>query len=396
MPLRDVLRVAASGLGRGLQQTGMTRGEWDISGTCEAPRPVELNGAARVLHGGRYVRATGVKPYNLLLWVRCRRCPPCLGRRRNLWAARARDEVALSGRTWFATFTFSPAWHYQLANRASARLHVGGTDLRLLPANEAFAEVVKEYGAEVTKWLKRVRKNTGARLRYILVAERHKSGRPHFHALIHEAHGSDPIRHADLTSAWTLGFTKFKLVDRDVKACWYVAKYLAKDVASRVRASLGYGTAEAARTSKSADRIAPTTWPPARDEPPPIPFRFSSRKEEGRQTNEEVGRQRTTDDETNKRESEDDEDNLHHDILRRISEARSRSAAARPPGSPQAYSAFARKGTGEASSEAVRSTSETLAAVQAIAHAFAPAWETVSSSAARWTLAPSPPLARLD
>lgn len=240
-PVDQVVDIARKGLGRGYRQTGATRGEWDISGTCENRRPVTLDGAAARLAGGRYVRAQGGRPLTVILYTRCRKCPPCLGRRRNLWAARARDEVALSTRTWFATLTLAPAAHWMLECRASARLTESGVDLRKLPAAERFAEVVKEYAEELTRFMKRVRKNSGARLRYLLVAEPHKSGRPHFHALIHELGTDVPIRHAVLRSAWNLGFTKFKLVERDVKACWYVAKYLSKTVAARVRASLGYG-----------------------------------------------------------------------------------------------------------------------------------------------------------
>lgn len=373
LPLKDVLRVAASGIGRGLETKGRTRGEWDISGTCSAPRPVELNGAARELQRGRYVRTPGSAPYNLLLWTRCRKCPECLGRRRNLWAARARDEVMFAERTWFATFTFSPAWHYQLENRASARLHVGGTDLRRLPANEAFAEIMKEYSAEVTKWLKRVRKNTGARLRYILVAERHKSGRPHFHALIHENIGSSPIRHSDLTSAWNLGFTKFKLVSRDVKACWYVAKYLAKDATTRVRASLSYGSLENARRNSSSQSIAPTTWPPARETPPPT-LSFNEKMEQTNQT-------------------KDEENETHNNIQQDSFQRPQTIPRTYPPGSPAAYSSFSRAG---ASTEAsTKARSEAFAAAQALASTFAKSWRSTKSSSG-WTFTEVAPLTRMD
>lgn len=358
-PLKDVLRVAASGIGRGLRQTGHTRGEWDISGTCEAPRPVELNGAARVMKGGRFVRANGVSPYNLLLWTRCRRCQTCARRRRNLWAARAREEVAMAARTWFATFTLSPANHTLLRARASARLHAGGTDLQRLPPDEADAEVMKEYGAEVTKWLKRVRKNTGARLRYILVQESHKSGYPHFHALIHEVLGSAPIRHAALCSAWTLGFTKFKLIERDVKACWYVTKYLTKGAASRVRASLRYGTAEAARILNDALRRSGPTWPACT---PP----FLSNSVSERKTDQETKTQSLRLDQPTHRSIEDNDYGVPNYIQGRDA-AR---AATKPPGSATAYPTFAGARACAEAATAVRPKAEALRAFQALGAAL--------------------------
>lgn len=93
---------------------------------------------------------------------------------------------------------------------------------------------------EITKYLKRVRKKSGAPLRYILVAEAHKSGLPHYHMLIHECDPSRQVRHKDLTAAWSWGFTRFKLVETSNTA-WYVCKYLSKAQLARVRASVRYG-----------------------------------------------------------------------------------------------------------------------------------------------------------
>lgn len=340
-PVNDVYNVARKGLGRGYRQLGATQGEWDISGTCENRRPVTLDGAPARLSGGRYVRANG-RPLTVILYTRCRKCPPCLGRRRNLWAARARDEVQLATRTWFATLTLAPAAHWMLECRASARLTEGGVDLRKLPPDEAFAEIVKEYSAELTKFFKRVRKNSGAKLRYLLVAEPHKSGKPHFHALIHEIGSEVPIRHAVLRSAWDLGFTKFKLVERDVKACWYVAKYLAKSVASRVRASLAYGsggdrkqnaTTEEHSERKDEDR----TWPPA----PSFPTQV------GTKPNEETTSQGLVVDNKNQPTKDEDYDDLHHDLQRR-SIARDKAAHGAAPwtGSSTGFQPATRQGSG--------------------------------------------------
>lgn len=335
-----------------------------------------MNGAPALLKGGRYVRAHG-RPLGLLLWTRCRKCGPCLGRRRNLWAARARDEVARSARTWFATFTLAPWAHQLMEMRASARLREGGSIWRLLTADERFSEVAQEYSAEVTKWLKRVRKNSGARLRYILVAERHKSGRLHFHALIHEVESSLQVTHAVLTSAWKLGFTKFKLVERDVKACWYVAKYLAKDAASRVRASLAYGNGGEPKTNeRRGDSVWPTERPRVNGSP--------SLEGTERENNVSVSKQSENFEmiQTINQQGEDHDD-LYDDFSRRREVARERAAADRRsrlaqasrPRSPAGLQAPEAAALSEAARRA-KQESSAIRAVQALAAAFGAAWST--------------------
>lgn len=345
------------------------------------------------MKGGRYVRAHGGRPLGLLLWTRCRKCGPCLGRRRNLWAARARDEVERSARTWFATFTLAPSAHNLMEVRASARLREGGTNWRLLPPDERFSEVAQEYAAELTKWLKRVRKNSGARLRYILVAERHKSGRLHFHALIHEVDQWSKVTHAVLTSAWNLGFTKFKLVERDVKACWYVAKYLAKDAASRVRASLRYGSG-GDRKQMNAVAIGewPTkVWPPVEHAPPPS-FQNEEENNVSPSKQSENFEVEVTNSATKRGEQDD---YLQNDFYRRSkttglqAAADRRSADARASYSPLGAGAAAgllpaagSPPTPAAVSEAARRAKQASAAlqsVQAIAAAFGAPWSSCGS-----------------
>jgi len=53
---------------------------------------------------------------------------------------------------------------------------------------------------------------------------------------------SDRIGERVLRRQWTLGFSKFNLVDeKDPRAAHYVCKYLSKTAEARVRASLQYG-----------------------------------------------------------------------------------------------------------------------------------------------------------
>ena len=155
------------------------------------------------------------------------------------------------GRTWFVTLTLSPQEHFKAYCAARLRLQDRAEDFDRLSPERQFRERVHEANREITLWLKRVRKNSGADLRYILVAERHKSGLPHFHALVSEVDPDKPLRAATIKTAWRLGFSQCKLValQTDPKCAAYVSKYLSKDCAARVRASKGYGSPQPISTS---------------------------------------------------------------------------------------------------------------------------------------------------
>lgn len=78
-----------------------------------------------------------------------------------------------------------------------------------------------------------------APFRFLAVFERHKDGFPHLHLLIHEQ--GQPLTKSAIQAEWRLGFSQCKLVDQGPKAAFYVAKYLGKDAATRIRASVRYG-----------------------------------------------------------------------------------------------------------------------------------------------------------
>ncbi|ATW62975.1 replication initiator [Citromicrobium phage vB_Cib_ssDNA_P1] len=205
-------------------------------------RPVELPsiGLPSMLEPDR-------TPLPVTIMARCRKCPECLAHRRRLWTARAVDEVQASSRTWFGTLTVAPAHRVRLAYRAEAKvLRAGGESLSSLDRSERYRILANELGQEVTKWLKRVRKQSGASLRYLLVAEAHKSGDPHMHILVHE--DGDPVTKRMLQDQWRIGFSQWKLVDQDPGAAVYVCKYLAKDALTRVRASRRYGQPQLVRS----------------------------------------------------------------------------------------------------------------------------------------------------
>lgn len=203
------------------------------------------------------------------------------------WAARAIDEYNRWPRTVFGTLTASPEQHALLDMRARVAVSAKGNDFDLITDHERFVARARVFGAEVTKWLKRVRIGRDGRsiipIRYLLVAEVHDSEktsvemrhRPHFHVLLHDCTGSavlgSPLealangedgewvvrdlwspktrsmhRHvfvkddAFLREQWTLGHTKFQFAE-DHKSAFYVCKYISKSLASRVRASREYG-----------------------------------------------------------------------------------------------------------------------------------------------------------
>lgn len=175
------------------------------------------------------------------LSVRCRKCQACLAFRSRLWTARAINEcVLVNGRTWFGTLTAAPAVRFQWQVRASQSAMTRRREpWHDLDAQTKFKAICDVASAELTKWLKRIRKNSGARLRYLLVTEAHKDGSPHWHCLIHEAGGT--VTKRVMEQAWRSGFSQFRLVDADKRAALYVCKYLAKSALARVRASQGYG-----------------------------------------------------------------------------------------------------------------------------------------------------------
>lgn len=159
-----------------------------------------------------------------------------------MWSARAMHEIRNSQRTWFATITVRPEEQYKFLVAALERRRRRASITDGLSDEEEFALRVTEAGKAITLALKRLRKDLGeARsMRYLLVAEQHKSGLPHFHMLIHES-GATPIKKAQLDAMWPHGFTQFKLLGDDLRAAWYVVKYLGKAQQARVRASLRYG-----------------------------------------------------------------------------------------------------------------------------------------------------------
>lgn len=208
-------------------------------GTCSSPVEIFLRGAPDKLLVSLGIERKG----SAVQWisVRCRKCPDCQQHRSHLWAARAIDEVKASQRTWFGTLTIAPDARFKAKLNAAHRVTTHRREpWDSIPASEQFKAIQEELAPEVTKWLKRVREESGAPLRYLLVCEAHKDGFPHYHILLHEM--SDRVSNRVLEKHWRLGFSHWRLVkDDNPSVVWYACKYLSKSALTRVRASKDYG-----------------------------------------------------------------------------------------------------------------------------------------------------------
>lgn len=213
---------------------------WDIQGNCINPFVTEWYARNDLtLDRMKDIKRHTRRRLDLRIRTRCRACQNCRNQRRNLWYARARSEIIASPRSWFGTLTIAPEHqdHFELlAKKASKSKSV---DWYTLSSRRQFQKIYEQISPEITRYLKRVRKKTKGKLRFVLVAEKHKSGKPHFHMLVHQD-GAIPITYRDLSEQWHLGFTNFKLVDKP-EIAGYISKYISKAILCRVRASLKYG-----------------------------------------------------------------------------------------------------------------------------------------------------------
>lgn len=241
----EVRALARKAVEAGCKVHQRTLFEWDISADCENPF-VSEHSSEPCIPGNRDQRVRQSEygtPMSVVIQTRCHKCPACLKARYWLWRLRACTELLTAERSWFGTLTLSPESHYIMRCRADLRLRsrsvlsFDGTD-----EDTDFRERHSEISKELTKWIKRVRKASGANIRYLLVCEAHESGLPHYHILMHQREGA-PLQKRQL-ECWGWGFTNFKLVDDAVRTSGYVTKYLLKDARARLRASVLYGQHE--------------------------------------------------------------------------------------------------------------------------------------------------------
>lgn len=243
--------------------------EWDLSRGCESPATVHLEGRPDPLDPHHRGKMPG--PIFLDLQVACRRCATCQRHRRRLWTARGMAELRLHPRSWFVTLTIRPTDRHRIleeARYAAARAAVG--DLDACDEATRWRYLQRAIRDHLTKMLKRLRHNAAARFRYLMVAEKHRDGFPHYHLLIHE-YGFGTLTKRQIESEWSLGFTSAKLVRNVERAARYVAKYCAKSLGARVRASQRYGNVDALTALAAAAAAARTIIDP----PTPTPVGHS-------------------------------------------------------------------------------------------------------------------------
>lgn len=195
---------------------------WDVSLGCSKPYIIRLESQPPDDRIQPLMVTRDGERYALYMDTPCRKCEACLRNRAGLWRKRMEFEIKAAPRTWFCTFTIAPHYRFIFSLRAGSRDYIASYN---------------EISKEMTKYFKRLRK-AGHKFRYVLVAEAHKDGYPHLHALVHEV--SAPIPKSRLQAEWPYGFTTVRLV-KDREISYYLAKYLAKDARMRIRASQRYG-----------------------------------------------------------------------------------------------------------------------------------------------------------
>lgn len=240
--VETIVRDFAGSWGTSPLSASLRKWSIDHSGNCSSPVTIELHGRPETKDRKHLVLPKEGKHMTAIMDVRCRQCPECLRARAAHWRLRIMSEADASTRTWFGTLTVDPEHRMQSLTRMRSYLDKQGVDYDSLEPGERWREMHRDLSLEVTRWLKRVRKRSGSVLRYIAIAEAHKSGHPHFHVLIHEKDPDQFVRWKHLHDTWTYGFSKWNLVDQlDRRKLTYCAKYLSKDISSRVRASVRYG-----------------------------------------------------------------------------------------------------------------------------------------------------------
>jgi hypothetical protein len=223
------------------KRIGVSIYEVDYSLNCENPIHREMFSCydrertmAREVYGHR-------GPLTVILICQCRKCDNCRLRHQMHWRYRCEAELKRSARTWFGTLTFHPSISHGALSQCRLDSLKKGFVYDEAPASEQFQLFHNKLQKYVTLFFKKLRKTSQSPVRYVLVAEAHKTGIPHYHMLLHEVSVSKPIRKLLLHATWDVGFSSWKLVDTEDGHAKYVTKYLNKGANARVRASVKYG-----------------------------------------------------------------------------------------------------------------------------------------------------------
>lgn len=224
-------RAGLEGFARVLSDGTVSRTAFDIRWKfyCDSPVRIErsIRSGARFMEGQSWHGRPGVE---VTMDVPCRKCEKCRQLRRLRWRDRAQSEIAAAPRTWFVTLTFDP--------EHLAGIHVEAQRER----GEWDVKVDTAAYRHVQKYLKRLRKAANTRFRYLAVYERgEKTGRAHYHLLLHEIAGQRPILKRTLEGQWR-SHVHARLVAGDgCRQAVYLTAYATKSALSRPRASNRYG-----------------------------------------------------------------------------------------------------------------------------------------------------------
>lgn len=210
----------------------------DFSGDCEQPAKITKVGLGPLFRSEKFGRVVRLyQPSNrekfengtltAFMSLRCRKCDRCVNWRRRRLCRQSEAEASVGGRCWFVTLTF---------NKKERKKYQGLYEFR------------KGALKHLTLFMKRLRKASRGRLRFISVLEAHADGSPHLHMILIEPPGQEAIGERAIKRAWymphRLGFAEAKLIgasheDRS-KAIRYVTKYITK-AAFSVRHSTKWG-----------------------------------------------------------------------------------------------------------------------------------------------------------
>jgi hypothetical protein len=240
---RKFVLLASQATADGGVQRSLTTVTWDVAGRCQRPVYREMSFRPRPVGMAPTEESVTSSSFGqgMEFDVPCRSCEHCLKARAANWRFKCQNELREATRSWFITLTFRPELQYRAKCGVHLRLLERSTTWEETSEDEKFRLTAGELGKEITRYLKRLRK-AGARVRYCLVAEAHKSGLPHFHMLLHEVSEENPVRHKLLVDKWGCGFMNAKLTSNEPHVAYYVTKYLTKSARARIRASAEYGS----------------------------------------------------------------------------------------------------------------------------------------------------------
>lgn len=290
--VQDALRVGCASVttGREVQGRRSIDALVNYAGDCERPVLFRYRGQPE-----GFLWPVGVRAYHVTSLVKCKTCQWCKLMRACGWGHRVEEVCNEHVANWLGTVTLSPFEHSRidmLRDRVVRRTKLpewfieeqGSFDAAQAEAyrKDVFRARCAVFSKWLTSWLEayreRRRRALGRRpeFKYLMVAEEHKSGLPHFHLLLHEKEWGELVRldemysfwdrkhqtwsvrvddAAGLRKTWVQGFTSFELV-RDAHGASYVCKYLSKEMLWRVRASLRYCTSDAESPEGEPERLA--------------------------------------------------------------------------------------------------------------------------------------------